>query len=76
MITSKLKEIMLNEGISIRTLALRSNLSIQTIHRARSASIAECRLCTLRCIAEALQRPISSLFEEKTPEQRSASIRS
>ncbi len=76
MITSNLKEIMRSEGISIRTLALRSKLSVQTIHRARSTSIAECRLRTLRCIAEALQKPISSLYEEKEPKQGSAAMRS
>jgi len=66
-IKSKVKELMSERGYSIRMLAAQAQLSVQTVQRARSAQISECRLCTLHAIASALNLPVSSLFEEIRP---------
>lgn len=63
MIKSNLTHLMNERGYSIRLLAAYTNLSIQTIQRARSDHIAECQLKTLQNIANVLNLPVSSLFE-------------
>ena len=63
-IKSNLIKLMSERGYSIRMLATYANLSVQTIQRARCKQIAECKLSTLNAIADVLNLPISSLFEE------------
>ncbi|MCL1939721.1 MAG: helix-turn-helix transcriptional regulator [Desulfovibrionaceae bacterium] len=64
MITSNLKKIMEEKGITIRAMARDSGLSDMTILRARKKQISQCRLCTLEIIAEYLGCKIKDLFDE------------
>lgn len=66
MIKSNIRELMESNGYSIRRLAAHTQLSVQTIQRARDKSITECKLSTLNTIAKALRQPISSLFDEES----------
>ena len=64
MITSNVKKIMDDKGVTIRGLVALSGLSDKTILRARSEHIIECRLYTLQTIAKFLECNIKDLFEE------------
>ena len=68
MITSNIKELMEDKGITYIELERRTGLSNQTISRARGALIRECKLSTLELIARALRVPIAALFDEDAPE--------
>ena len=64
MFHSNIKEIMGRKGITLRKLVELSEVSKQTIVKARSDSgISECRLSTLGRIANALEVPLKDLFE-------------
>ncbi|MBQ4133105.1 MAG: helix-turn-helix transcriptional regulator [Desulfovibrionaceae bacterium] len=62
-IKSNLMQLMKERGYSIRLLAACTRLSVQTIQRARSSHISECRLKTLQTIANVLNLPVGALFE-------------
>ena len=62
MITSNVKEIMEDKGMTYVELERLTGLSNHTITRARSDSIRECRLYTLELIAKALDVRIYDLF--------------
>ena len=64
MITSNVKEIMEDKGMTYVELERLTGLSNHTITRARSDSIRECRLYTLELIAKALGVKIQRLFED------------
>lgn len=64
MITSNVKDIMEDRGITYVELERRTGLSNHTITRARSDSIRECRLYTLEVIAKALGVRIFDLFDD------------
>ena len=63
MITSNVKEIMKDKGVTYIELERRTGLSNHTITRARSDSIRECRLYTLEIIAKALGVHMYDLFD-------------
>jgi DNA-binding Xre family transcriptional regulator len=64
MLTSKVKEIMEKQGMTIRAMVERTGLADVTILRARKNQIAQCRLSTLETIARCLNCRIKDLFEE------------
>jgi DNA-binding Xre family transcriptional regulator len=64
MITSNVKEIMENSGITIRGMIEKTGLSDTTILRARRSQISLCRLNTLEIIANCLNCKIKDLFSE------------
>ena len=64
MITSNLKRIMEEKGISIRKMAEQTGLSNMTILRARRDEIKMCRLCTLEAMAGYLGCKTKDLYEE------------
>jgi hypothetical protein len=65
MIQSRIKNVMDSRGVTIRTLAINSGVAVRTITRARTdAGIAECRLSTLKRIADHLGVGVKDLFEE------------
>ena len=65
MISSNIKMMMKDQGITIRDLMGRTSLSNETILRARSEKIRLCRLETLETIAAALGVGTKDLFEEE-----------
>lgn len=65
MITSNVKKIMDDKGITIRAMVALSGLSDKTILRARSEHIVECRLYTLQSLAKCLGCSVKKLFEER-----------
>lgn len=64
MITSRVKEEMEGQGVTMRELVNRTGLSMQTINRARGPLISSCTLDTLRFIAGALDVKVKDLFTE------------
>lgn len=64
MISSKIKEIMDEKGITFQVLQDRTGLSSVTVNRARGPQILQCRLETLATIAAALGVRVKDLFEE------------
>jgi len=64
MIASQLKEIMEDQGVTMRELVSRTGLSMQTVNRARGQMIGRCTLNTLATIAAALGVKAKDLFEE------------
>lgn len=64
MITSNVREIMEDYGVTYVELEKRTGLSNQTIARARGELIRECKLSTLNLIAKALGVGIKDLFED------------
>lgn len=69
MITSNVKKMMDEKGMTIRGLVAASGLSDKTILRARGGHIVECRLYTLQTLAEHLGCAVKDLFTEE-PESR------
>lgn len=68
MIKSYVKKLMEEKGATNRSLALDTGLSTRTIDKARKdAGIAECRLSTLKRIADCLGVPVKDLFEDVPP---------
>jgi len=65
MISSNIKMMMKDQGITIRDLMGRTGLSNETILRARSEKIRLCRLETLATIAAALGVRTKDLYEEE-----------
>ena len=66
MFQSNVKQIMERKGITLRKLAELSEVSKQTIVKARSGSgISECRLSTLGRVAKALEVGTKELYEEE-----------
>ncbi len=65
MLTSNVKKLMDDKGMTIRGLVALSGLSDKTILRARGETIVECRLYTLQTIAKFLGCTVKELFEEK-----------
>ena len=64
MISSNVKDIMEDKGITYIELERRTGLSNHTITRARSDSIRECRLYTLEAIAKALGVRTYDLYDD------------
>ena len=64
MISSNIKEIMEDKGVTYVELERRTGLTNLTITRARSEMIRECKLSTLESIARALGVRIYDLFED------------
>jgi DNA-binding Xre family transcriptional regulator len=64
MITSKVKEIMEEQEVTVRALAEKTGLALETIMRARGNMIGRCTLDTLAAIATALDCQLRDLFEE------------
>ncbi len=64
MFKSKVKEIMESKGVTYVVFEEKTGLSSQTITRARGDMIKECRLSTLKAIADSLEVKVSDLFEE------------
>jgi len=64
MITSNLKKIMGEKGVTIRAMVLATRLSDMTVIRARREQISQCRLATLAVMAEHLGCKVKDLFEE------------
>jgi DNA-binding Xre family transcriptional regulator len=65
MISSNIKMMMKDQGITIRDLMGRTGLSNETILRARTEKIRLCRLETLATIAAALGVRTKDLYEEE-----------
>lgn len=64
MITSKVKNTMEEKDMTVRGLAERTGLALETIMRARGDMIGRCTLDTLASIAGALGCRVKDLFEE------------
>ena len=65
MIKSRLKSIMHEKGFTVRSLAAAAFVAKGSVENARTdAGIAECRLSTLKRIADCLEVPISALYED------------
>ena len=64
MITSNVRKIMEDKGVTIRTMVARTGISDKTILRARCERINECRVYTLEAIAEFLECKVKDLFDE------------
>ena len=64
MLTSNVKKIMEEKGVTIRALVERTRLADVTILRARREQIAQCKLETLETIANSLGCKVKDLFEE------------
>lgn len=65
MLRSNIKEIMVAKGVTYKELEDKTGLSSQTITRARSHLISECRLSTLWSIARALDVDVKDLFSNE-----------
>jgi len=63
--TSKVKQIMEGQGITILGLAEKTRLSDRLIKRARTDQIKKCSLETLMIIAQGLGVSTKDLFEEQ-----------
>lgn len=64
MLEGKVKEIMEQNGVTIRQLAGMTGLSSGTLHRVRGEQFTKCTLDTLATIAGALGVKVKELFEE------------
>ena len=64
MITSKVKDAMEERGVTVRGLAEKTGLALETIMRARGDLIGRCTLDTLRVIATAMGVKVKDLFGE------------
>lgn len=64
MLKSNIKKIMIAKGVTYKELEEKTGLSSQTITRARSHLISECRMSTLWNIARALGVSVKDLFSE------------
>ena len=64
MITSNVKKLMEERGMTIRAMVEKTRLSDVTILRARRAQIVKCRLETLEIIAQCLDCKVKDLFDE------------
>jgi len=64
MITSKVKNTMEEKGMTVRGLAEKTGLALETIMRARGDMIGRCTLETLATIAGALGVRTKDLYEE------------
>ena len=64
MLTSNVKRIMKEKGVTIRAMNEATGLSFETITRARKEHINLCRLNTLEAIAKYLGCKVKDLFEE------------
>jgi DNA-binding Xre family transcriptional regulator len=64
MITSNVKALMEEKGVTIRGMVEKTGLADVTILRARKEQIAQCRLETLVLIAQCLGCRVKDLFEE------------
>ena len=64
MITSKVRKIMEDKGVTIRDMVAKTSLSDKTILRARCSRINECRVYTLEAIACCLGCKVKELFDE------------
>ena len=65
MITSKVKDAMEEGGVTVRGLAEKTGLALETIMRARGDLIGRCTLDTLATIAAALGVRTKDLYEEE-----------
>ena len=65
MITSLLKGLMEDKGMTVRGMAQASGLTEKTIMRARGPRVGACTLNTLATIAGALGVKVKDLFEEE-----------
>ena len=65
MITSNVRKMMEEKGVTIRGLSTMTRLSAGTILRARSEHIIECRLYTLQTLAKFLECKVKDLFDEE-----------
>lgn len=66
MLKSNIKKIMIAKKVTYKELEEKTGLSSQTITRARSHHILDCRLSTLWCIAQALDVNVKDLFSDET----------
>ena len=64
MLTSNVKKIMENKGVTIRKMVEHTGLSDKTILRARCEQINLCRVYTLETIANFLDCKVKDLFDE------------
>lgn len=64
MLTSNVKQLMEERGVTIRVMVAKTGLADVTILRARREQIAQCRLITLESIANCLECKVKDLFEE------------
>jgi len=64
MITSNVRKLMEDKGVTIRDMVAKTGISDKTILRARCSRINECRVYTLETIANYLSCKIKDLFEE------------
>lgn len=65
MITSNVKRLMEEQGVTIRGMVEKTRLADITILRARGEQIAQCKLSTLEVIAKCLGCSIKDLFNEE-----------
>ena len=65
MMKSRVKEIMEKRGVTIRQMVENTGLADVTILRARREQIVQCRLSTLKIIADYLECSVKDLFEEE-----------
>lgn len=66
MLKSNIKMIMITKKVTYKELEEKTGLSSQTITRARSHLILDCRLSTLWSIAQALDVNVKDLFSDET----------
>ena len=64
MITSNIRKMMEDKGVTIRDMVAKTGLSDKTILRARCSRINECRVYTLEAIANFLDCKVKDLFDE------------
>ena len=64
MITSNVRKLMEDKGVTIRDMVANTGISDKTILRARCSRINECRVYTLEAIANYLGYRVKDLFEE------------
>jgi len=64
MITSNVRKLMEDKGVTIRDMVEKTGISDKTILRARCSRINECRVYTLETIANYLGCKVKDLFEE------------
>lgn len=64
MIISNIKQIMNQKKITIRALCSTTDLSLETICRARDERFVTCTVVTLEAIAKALGVKVKDLFDE------------
>ena len=66
---SKLPNLMAKQNMTIRDLVKKTGVSSATIQKARDNRIEQCRMGSLKKIAEALGVKVQDLFEEVNNEQ-------